>query len=90
MGRKRIKPEKLNINNLDNLCDLINKKYDLKPNDIGSIEFHKDMTESAIVQICNEHRGIRQLLCGSEPTLKKYLQNILNNKLILNFWNINK
>ena len=48
MGRKRIKPE-ITTNNVDKLCNLVNEKYNLKPNSIGSIEYHSDMCESAIV-----------------------------------------
>lgn len=87
MGRKKVNSDKKSIG-LDDLCDLVNDKYNLKPNQIGSIEFHNDMSESSIVQICNQYRGVRQLMYGSEPVLKKYLRNILDNKVILNFWDI--
>lgn len=87
MGRKRIKPE-ITTNNVDKLCNLVNEKYNLKPNSIGSIEYHSDMCESAIVQICNQYRGHRQLICGPEPILKTYLRNILEDKTVLNFWAI--
>lgn len=82
MGRKKIKPEKI-TNDVSSLCDLVNKKYSLKPNDIGSIEYHNDTTENSIVQICNEARGTRQLIYGDNTTLKKYLQNILNDTVAL-------
>lgn len=36
----------------------------------------------------NSARGIRQLICGDSPTLKEYLRNILDDKIILNFWGI--
>lgn len=87
MGRKKIKPEKASTG-LDDLCDLVNDKYGLLQNDIGSIEYHTDMCENSIVQICNKNRGVRQLICGSTSILKQFLQNILNDKTILNFWNI--
>ena len=87
MGRKKIRPEKI-TNDISSLCDLVNKKYSLKPNDIGSIEYHNDATENSIVQICNQYRGIRQLICGDDKTLKKYLQNILDDRTILNFWKV--
>ena len=85
MGRKRIKPE-IMTNNVDSLCDMVNEKYNLLPNSIGSIEHHSDMSENSIVQILNQHRGVRQLISGDDHTLKKYLQNILDDKIILNFW----
>ena len=73
-------------NNVDKLCDMVNEKYNLIPNSIGSIEHHSDMTENSIVQILNQYRGVRQLISGDDKTLKKYLQNILEDKIILNFW----
>lgn len=73
---------------VDTLCDLINEKYNLSPSSIGSIEYHSDMCESSIVQICNKARGHRQLISGPEPVLKTYLRNILEDKTILNFWAI--
>ena len=82
MGRKKIRPEKI-TNDISSLCDLVNKKYSLKPNDIGSIEYHNDTTENSIVQICNEARGTKQLIYGDNTTLKKYLQNILNDTVAL-------
>ena len=82
MGRKKIRPEKI-TNDISSLCDLVNKKYSLKPNDIGSIEYHNDATENSIVQICNEARGTKQLIDGDNTTLKKYLQNILNDTVAL-------
>lgn len=82
MGRKKIRPEKI-TNDVSSLCDLVNKKYSLKPNDIGSIEYHNDTTENSIVQICNEARGTKQLIYGDNTTLKKYLQNILNDTVAL-------
>lgn len=87
MGRKKVKID-ISTNNVDKLCELVNSKYNLRPNAIGSIEFHSDMCESSIVQICNQYRGVRQLICGPEPVLKKYLQNILDDKIILNFWSV--
>ena len=73
-------------NSVDKLCDMVNEKYNLIPNSIGSIEYHSDMTENSIVQILNQYRGVRQLILGDDKTLKKYLQNILEDKIILNFW----
>ena len=84
-GRKRTNPI-IMTNSIDKLCDMVNEKYNLIPNSMGSIEYHSDMSESSIVQIMNEHRGVRQLISGEEKTLKKYLQNILDDKTILNFW----
>jgi len=83
MGRRKINQDKVIINT-DTLCDLVNNKYDLRPNEIGSIEYHSDMCESSIVQIMNQYRGVRQLITGPEPVLKQYLQNILDNKTQLN------
>lgn len=85
MGRKRIKPE-IMTNNVDKLCDMVNEKYNLIPNSIGSIEHYSDMTENSIVQICNKSRGVRQLICGDDKTLINYLHNILEDKIVLNFW----
>lgn len=87
MGRKKIKPE-IVTKNVDKLCEMVNEKYNLKPNSIGSIEYHNDATENSIVQICNQYRGTRQLICGDDKTLKKYLQNILDDRTILNFWKV--
>lgn len=85
MGRKRIRPE-IQTNSVDKLCEMVNEKYNLLPNSIGSIEYHLDMTESSIVQIVNKYRGTRQLISGDRNVLKLYLQNILDDKIILNFW----
>lgn len=85
MGRKRIRPE-IMTNNVDKLCEMVNEKYNLIPNSLGSIEHHSDMTESSIVQIVNKYRGVRQLISGDRNVLKLYLQNILDDKIILNFW----
>lgn len=85
MGRKRIRPEIMTIS-VDKLCEMVNEKYNLLPNSIGSIEYHLDMTESSIVQIVNKYRGVRQLISGDRNVLKLYLQNILDDKIILNFW----
>ena len=85
MGRKRIRPE-IMTNSIDKLCEMVNEKYNLIPNSIGSIEHHSDMSENSIVQILNQYRGVRQLISGDDKTLKKYLQNILEDKIILNFW----
>ena len=87
MGRKKVNQDRVKID-VDTLCDLVNSKYNLRPNQIGSIEWHSDTCENAIVQIMNQYRGVRQLITGSEPVLRQYLQNILENKtqLNLNFW----
>ena len=82
MSSLRINPKRT-TNDVSSLCDLVNKKYSLKPNDIGSIEYHNDATENSIVQICNEARGTKQLIYGDNTTLKKYLQNILNDTVAL-------
>ena len=82
MGRKKIKPE-LVTRNVDKLCEMVNEKYNLKQNSVGSIEYHNDATENSIVQICNEARGTKQLIYGDNTTLKKYLQNILNDTVAL-------
>ena len=87
MGRKKVKPD-ITTKTVDKLCCLVNEKYNLKPNSIGSIEYHSDSTENSVVQICNQYRGIRQLICGDDKTLKKYLQNILDDRTILNFWKV--
>lgn len=84
-GRKRINPI-IATTNIDDLCDMVNAKYNLIPNSIGSIEYHSDMSESSIVQIMNKHRGVRQLVSGGEKELKQYLRSILEDKTILNFW----
>lgn len=85
MGRKKIKPE-IVIKNIDELCEMINEKYNLIPNSIGSIEHHHDATENSVVQIMNKARGTRQLICGEDKVLLQYLQSILDDKTILNFW----
>lgn len=85
MGRKKIKPE-IVTKTVNKLCELVNEKYNLIPNSIGSIEHHYDASENSIVQILNQYRGVRQLISGDDKTLKKYLQNILEDKIILNFW----
>lgn len=84
-GRKRINPV-IMTNNVDKLCEMVNIKYNLIPNSIGSIEHHCDVSENSIVQIMNDARGVRQLITGEDRELKKYLQNILDDKTILNFW----
>lgn len=87
MGRKKIKPEII-TKNVDALCKAVNEKYNLLPNTIGSIEYHHDSTENSVVQIMNNYRGVRQLICGEDKVLLRYLQNILDDKTILNFWGI--
>ena len=85
MGRKRINSVII-TNNIDKLCNMVNEKYNLLANSVGSIEYHHDASENSIVQICNKYRGIRQLISGDDKTLIKYLRNILEDKVILNFW----
>lgn len=85
MGRKKIKPE-IVTKNVDKLCEMVNEKYNLIPNSIGSIEHHDDASENSIVQIANKSRGVRQLIYGEDKVLIKYLQSILDDKTVLNFW----
>jgi hypothetical protein len=83
MGRKRTT---LPNYNLDKLCEMVNEKYNLKPNEIGSVELYSDMYGFSLIQLCNQYRGHRVLISGRETILKQYLRNILDDKLILNFW----
>lgn len=85
MGRKKIKPE-IVTKNVDKLCELVNEKYNLIPNSIGSIEHHYDASENSIVQIVNKSRGVRQLIYGEDKALIEYLRSILDDKTVLNFW----
>lgn len=85
MGRKKIKPE-IVTKNVDKLCEMVNEKYNLVSNSIGSIERHHDTSENSIVQIVNKNRGVRQLIYGEDKVLIKYLQSILDDKTVLNFW----
>lgn len=85
MGRKKIKPT-IVTKNVSTLCEMVNEKYNLIPNSIGSIEHHYDANENSIVQIMNKNRGVRQLIYGEDKVLIKYLQSILNDKTVLNFW----
>ena len=85
MGRKKVKPE-IVTKNVDALCDMVNEKYNLLPNTIGSIEYYHDASENSIVQICNKSRGVRQLIYGEDKVLIRYLRNILEDKIVLNFW----
>ena len=62
------------MNKIDILCDRVNEKYNLKRHQVGSVERYQDMYETSVVQVCNQ--------------LTKYLQNILDNKTILNFWEV--
>lgn len=83
--KKRIKPEII-TNNIDMMCEIVNEKYGLLPNQRGSIEYHHDASENSIVQIVNKSRGVRHLIHGDDKTLLQYLQNILDDKTVLNFW----
>lgn len=85
MGRHKIKPEII-TNKVDKMCEIVNAKYGLLQNQRGSIEYHHDATENSIVQICNQYRGTRQLITGEDKVLLQYLQNILDDKIVLNFW----
>lgn len=85
MGRKKIKPT-IVTKNVSKLCEMVNEKYNLIPNSIGSIEYHHDATENSIVQIMNKSRGVRQLTYGEDKVLIEYLRSILNDKTVLNFW----
>lgn len=69
--------------NIEKLCDKVNKKYNLKHNDIGSIEHYQDMCENSIIQIKNEYRGTIQLAYGDDKTLKNYLLGILEDRIKL-------
>ena len=85
MGRKKIKPE-IVTKNVDKLCEMVNEKYNLMSNSIGSIEHDHDASENSIAQIVNKNRGVRQLIYGEDKVLIKYLQSILDDKTVLNFW----
>ena len=76
------------MNGIDILCDRVNEKYNLRRHQVGSVERYQDMCETSVVQICNNFGGVRTLLSGDEKTLTEYLQNILEDKTILNFWAI--
>lgn len=76
------------MNKIDILCDRVNEKYNLRCHQVGSVERYQDMCETSVVQVCNQFGGVRTLLSGDEKTLTKYLQNILDDKTILNFWAI--
>lgn len=76
------------MNKIDILCDRVNEKYNLRCHQVGSVERYQDMCETSVVQVCNQFGGVRTLLSGDEKTLTKYLQNILEDKTILNFWAI--
>ena len=66
------------INDIDLLCEIYNEKHNLKRNEIGSIEHHKDMSENSIVKIANEHRGTIQLIYGDDKVLIKFLRCLIN------------
>lgn len=68
-------------NKIEKLCHLVNEKHGLKRNEIGSIEYHRDMCENSIVQIANKYRGTIQLIYGDDKTLIAFLQKILENKI---------
>ena len=76
------------MNKIDILCDRVNEKYNLRRHQVGSVERYQDMYETSVVQISNNFGGVRTLLSGDEKTLTEYLQNILEDKTILNFWAI--
>lgn len=85
MGRKKIKPEII-TKDVNKMCELVNEKYGLLSNQRGSIEHYHDATENSIVQIMTVNRGTRQLIYGENKVLLQYLQNILDDKTVLNFW----
>ena len=89
MGRKKTNTDKPKKYDISKLCELVNDKYNLKPNQVGSIELYSDMCGMSLIQLCNQYRGHRELIHGTEPTIRKYLQNILEDKTILNFWSVN-
>lgn len=76
------------MNKINILCDRVNEKYNLRRHQVGSVERYQDMCETSVVQVCNQFGGVRTLLSGDGKTLTKYLQNILDDKTILNFWAI--
>lgn len=82
------KYKRITTKNLDELCDLVNAKYNLKHNQIGSIEHYHAMNENAIVQILNSSRGTRQLVFGDDHALRKYLKGLLDGEILLDFINI--
>ena len=88
MGRKKTNSDTPKKVDISVLCELVNDKYSLRPNQIGSIELYSDMNTFSLIQICNQYRGHRELISGSEPVLRKYLQNLLDDKIILNFWEV--
>ena len=76
------------MSKIDILCDRVNEKYNLRRHQIGSVERYQDMCETSVVQICNQFGGVRTLMRDKKKTLIEYLQNILDDKNILNFWAI--
>lgn len=76
------------MSKIDVLCDRVNEKYNLRSHQVGSVERYQDMYETSVVQVCNQFGGVRTLMSGDEKILMKYLQNILDDKTILNFWDI--
>lgn len=75
---RKVKKIKYNINDIEELCSRVNEKYNLKPNEIGSVEHHSSMCENSIVQIGNEARGIIQLASGTDKILASYLIGVLD------------
>ena len=73
------------MSKIDILCNRVNEKYNLRRHQVGSVERYQDMCETSVVQICNQFGGVRTLMSGDEKTLTEYLQNILDDKTILNF-----
>lgn len=72
------------LNKIDDLCDRVNEKYNLRNRQIGSIERYTDMTTNKLVQIGNNFGGYIDLMCGTEKQLEAFLRNILDDKIILN------
>lgn len=75
--------KKNKITNIDKLCNMINEKYGVTKNEIGSIEHYQDMCTNSIEQIANEYRGTIQLVSGENKELIKYLQGVLEDKIKL-------
>ena len=76
------------MSKIDSLCDRVNEKYNLRRHQVGIVERYQYMCETSVIQVCNQFGGVRTLMSGDEKTLVEYLQNILDDKTILNFWSI--
>ena len=49
MGRKKIKPEII-TKDVNKMCELVNEKYGLLPNQRGSIEFSKLLKNNGVLR----------------------------------------